>query len=230
MPKSKGPDETITSNCHVQTAFPPNRLETAEHLSKLTGQTTIIKEQVTRNRVVLFGGYGLISGNYYGGLDDTWEWNGINWVFRSDTGPPRRCRHTIVYDSARRETVLFGGSQLLPNPILADTWSWDGVTWNMRSSTGPPARTLHAMVYDSLREQSVMFGGQNENYVPKSDTWTLDLAEPGILEQPIDAVVRVGATAHFSVQAAGLLPLIYQWRRAMIPLSDGGNIAGTRRV
>jgi type IV secretion system protein VirD4 len=43
-----GPDETITSNCHIQTAFPPNRLDTTEHLSKLTGQTTIIKEQVTR--------------------------------------------------------------------------------------------------------------------------------------------------------------------------------------
>ena len=44
-----GPDETITSNCHVQAAFPPNRLETAEHLSKLTGQTTIVKEQITRS-------------------------------------------------------------------------------------------------------------------------------------------------------------------------------------
>jgi type IV secretion system protein VirD4 len=44
-----GPDETITSNCHIQSAFPPNRLDTAEHLSKLTGQTTIIKEQVTRS-------------------------------------------------------------------------------------------------------------------------------------------------------------------------------------
>jgi type IV secretion system protein VirD4 len=44
-----GPDESITSNCHIQAAFPPNRLETAEHLSKLTGQTTIIKEQVTRS-------------------------------------------------------------------------------------------------------------------------------------------------------------------------------------
>ena len=44
-----GPDETVTSNCHIQTAFPPNRLDTAEHLSKLTGQTTIIKEQVTRS-------------------------------------------------------------------------------------------------------------------------------------------------------------------------------------
>lgn len=42
-----GPDETITSNCHVQNAFPPNRIETAEHLSRLTGQTTVVKEQIT---------------------------------------------------------------------------------------------------------------------------------------------------------------------------------------
>src|SRR6476619_4166245 len=28
-------------------AFAPNRIETAEHLSKLTGQTTVVKEQVT---------------------------------------------------------------------------------------------------------------------------------------------------------------------------------------
>lgn len=42
-----GHDESITSNCHVQNAFPPNRLETAEYLSRLTGQTTVVKEQVT---------------------------------------------------------------------------------------------------------------------------------------------------------------------------------------
>jgi hypothetical protein len=47
LAKSKGPAETITSNCHVQTAFPPHRLEIAKHLSKMSGQTTIIKEQVT---------------------------------------------------------------------------------------------------------------------------------------------------------------------------------------
>lgn len=44
-----GRDESITSNCHIQNAFPPNRVETAEHLSKLTGQTTIVKEQITKN-------------------------------------------------------------------------------------------------------------------------------------------------------------------------------------
>ena len=42
-----GPDETITSNCHVQNAFPPNRVETAYHHSKLTGQPTVVKEQIT---------------------------------------------------------------------------------------------------------------------------------------------------------------------------------------
>jgi type IV secretion system protein VirD4 len=42
-----GQDETITSNCHVQNAYPPNRVETADHLSKLTGQTTVAKEQIT---------------------------------------------------------------------------------------------------------------------------------------------------------------------------------------
>jgi type IV secretion system protein VirD4 len=40
-------DEAITSTCHVQCAFPPNRIETPDHLSKLTGQTTVVKEQVT---------------------------------------------------------------------------------------------------------------------------------------------------------------------------------------
>jgi type IV secretion system protein VirD4 len=42
-----GQDETITSNCHVQFAYPPNRVETAEHLSKLTGITTVVDEKVT---------------------------------------------------------------------------------------------------------------------------------------------------------------------------------------
>jgi type IV secretion system protein VirD4 len=42
-----GREETITSNCHIQAAFPPNRIETAEHLSKLTGHTTVPNEHIT---------------------------------------------------------------------------------------------------------------------------------------------------------------------------------------
>jgi type IV secretion system protein VirD4 len=42
-----GASETISSNCHVQSAFPPSRVETAEYLSRQTGQTTVLKEAIT---------------------------------------------------------------------------------------------------------------------------------------------------------------------------------------
>lgn len=53
-----GPDETITSNCHVQNAYPPNRIETAQHLSKLTGITTVVKDAITTSgkRISFFMG------------------------------------------------------------------------------------------------------------------------------------------------------------------------------
>jgi type IV secretion system protein VirD4 len=44
-----GPDEVITSGCHVQSAYPPNRIETAEYLSRMTGVTTVLHESVTRS-------------------------------------------------------------------------------------------------------------------------------------------------------------------------------------
>lgn len=39
--------ESIISNCHVRVAYAPNKVETAEWMSKMTGQTTVIKEQVS---------------------------------------------------------------------------------------------------------------------------------------------------------------------------------------
>jgi type IV secretion system protein VirD4 len=42
--KAYGKDEAIRVGCHIQIAFAPNEQETAEYLSKATGQMTIIKE------------------------------------------------------------------------------------------------------------------------------------------------------------------------------------------
>lgn len=60
-----GPDETITSNCHVQNAFAPNRIETAEHLSRLTGQTTVVKEQITTSGRRMAAMMSQVSRNYH---------------------------------------------------------------------------------------------------------------------------------------------------------------------
>lgn len=42
-----GKDESIMSNCHIRIAYAPNKIETAEVLSKMTGQTTV--SHSTRN-------------------------------------------------------------------------------------------------------------------------------------------------------------------------------------
>jgi type IV secretion system protein VirD4 len=44
-----GKDESITGNCGVLAAYPPQRQETAEFLSKLTGETTVERVQVSRS-------------------------------------------------------------------------------------------------------------------------------------------------------------------------------------
>lgn len=44
-----GPDETITAACHVQVAFPPNRTQTAQHLSELLGKTTVRYRAPSKN-------------------------------------------------------------------------------------------------------------------------------------------------------------------------------------
>jgi type IV secretion system protein VirD4 len=42
-----GRDESILSNCHIRVAYAPNKIETAEWLSKMAGTTTIVKEDIT---------------------------------------------------------------------------------------------------------------------------------------------------------------------------------------
>ncbi|GHS92714.1 conjugal transfer protein TraG [Planctomycetales bacterium] len=51
-----GKDESITSNCHVQVAFPPNRFETAKYLSDMLGTTTVKEEhyQTSGKRIAIF--------------------------------------------------------------------------------------------------------------------------------------------------------------------------------
>jgi len=42
-----GREESILSNCHLRVAYAPNKVETAEWLSKMAGTTTVVKRQVS---------------------------------------------------------------------------------------------------------------------------------------------------------------------------------------
>ncbi len=124
-----------------------------------------------RHRTVLFGG--TILGAPYR-LGDTWEWDGTNWIQRALTGPtpPPRRLHTLVYDSIRKRTVLFGG-ELGPSAAANDTWEWDGNTWTQAcSNCGPTPRLNHAAAFDAAIGAMVVYGGNDAVGVPFTQTWT----------------------------------------------------------
>ena len=39
-------EESIISNCHIRISYAPNKIETAELLSKMTGTTTVVKSSI----------------------------------------------------------------------------------------------------------------------------------------------------------------------------------------
>jgi hypothetical protein len=128
-----------------------------------------------RGRTVLFGGW---NGNIFRpGFDDTWEWDGQNWVLaQPTTRPPGRMLCAMGYDESRRRVVLFGGLRSLGALATNDTWEWDGAEWTRRTtSTSPSGRYGAAMTYDRLREAIVVFGGVDNDPRggprPRDDTW-----------------------------------------------------------
>lgn len=85
--------------------------------------------------------------------------------------PTARSFHAIAYDTARRQTVMFGGFSAAG--YLNDTWVWSGATWTNPTNSGPTPRLGHAMAYDAARRQVVLFGGASSSSLLR-DTWVWD--------------------------------------------------------
>ncbi|MFC1707947.1 hypothetical protein ACFL59_14215 [Planctomycetota bacterium] len=74
------------------------------------------------------GGHGN-DGGWHGRLNDTWEWNGVDWV---ETNPAHQpvigYAHSMAYDSAGGVAVVFGGGYG-GTSHYDDTWIWNGFDW-----------------------------------------------------------------------------------------------------
>jgi hypothetical protein len=129
-----------------------------------------------RKRVVLFGGSDQNTGVR---LNDTWEWDGEQWIFAADTGPSGRAWHSLAYDSELQRVVLFGG-QVAGNTDVNDTWTWDGTAWQeqLDPNKRPSPRNGYGIAYDNLHRKLVLYGG-NRTFQPqaKDDTWTTDVPD-----------------------------------------------------
>jgi len=122
---------------------------------------------------ILFGGF-LIDGSYdY--LNDTWDWDGIEWFQHYPLDSPSdRIGHSMCYHSQIEACVLFGGFDE-NRSFLSDTWIWDGSNWTeVTNNPSPSPRSRSALIYDYNRDLCVLFGGTEDGGFGLDDTWEWD--------------------------------------------------------
>ncbi len=124
-----------------------------------------------RGKAVLFGGNG---GLFVGETDDTWEWNGNNWIQRiAVTSPPARYGHAMAFDERRGVTVMVGGQAA--GAKFNDTWEWDGFDWTQaHPRTMPGSAQAVTLAWDRARERSVLVKpGLRETWEWDGTDWVL---------------------------------------------------------
>jgi uncharacterized protein YegP (UPF0339 family) len=124
-----------------------------------------------REVTVLFGGW---SDSNHSRLDDTWEYDGVNWAQRTPVNHPLGRWAAMTYDAARAVVVLFGGD-CGSGCFSGETWEWDGGDWVLQTPANHPlARYGHSMAYDSQRALIILFGGYAASGLSLNDTWEYD--------------------------------------------------------
>jgi hypothetical protein len=80
------------------------------------------------------------------------------WHLSTAQGPPPRHSARMVYDEARKVSVLFGGQG--PNADDNETWQWDGEAWTQASiNNNAPGGHAPGMAYDSADRVTLLFMG-----------------------------------------------------------------------
>jgi len=149
-----------------------------------------------REHLVLFGGAAFgnrpylscVGGAGVGVCGDTWAWGPRIWEeLDAEELPGRRGFHALAYDSARGETVMFGGCNAFVSQSPAgcgggprsDTWLWDGERWERRAEHQHPLqRSSAAMAEVPGGGPVLLFGGDAATRCAREgvdlcdDTWT----------------------------------------------------------
>ncbi|MFK7740008.1 MAG: kelch repeat-containing protein [Planctomycetota bacterium] len=127
-----------------------------------------------RARLVTFGGR---SPTTTATNNDTWEFDGVDWVQMSPVAAPNpRAFYSMAYDERRGVCVLYGTQSGSTFAGGDETWEYDGTTWTqVTTATTPPGLETPAMEYDKGRGVVVMFGGWNGQTGTLFDTtWEYD--------------------------------------------------------
>jgi len=106
--------------------------------------------------------------------------HGFPIVDASESVPPARFGHRMVYDPVNERVLLFGGAVYENRyTFFDDLWSYDYSTdtWTeIEDGPGPQGRFNFMMIYIPVHHQLFLFGGYSAND-RLSDTWIYDITD-----------------------------------------------------
>ncbi|MDQ7051541.1 MAG: kelch repeat-containing protein [candidate division KSB1 bacterium] len=104
------------------------------------------------------------------------QWVDLTAVANRDTFPPAAEDATLIYDSAEKRVILFGGKNDA-DENLNQVWILDlnHYTWRRVVTQGaiPPSSEDHVCVYDPVNQQMLLHGGEDGD--TRNILWSLDL-------------------------------------------------------
>lgn len=148
------------------------------HLASEAGpsprQSAAMAFDALRNRIVMAGGVvANVASGYWDSYGDCWEWDGQDWT-QVPSLPDPRGGARMVFDSARNQLVLFGGSTQFGGPATT-TLVRTGTTWTVATTEGPAPRGNHMMAFLPTLGETVLYGGTVGNPDGEvNDTWLWD--------------------------------------------------------
>jgi cysteine-rich repeat protein len=138
-----------------------------------------------------------------GAVAETWQFAG-KWqrLPTQSDGPSGRGQHRMVYDTERRQVVMFGGIDATTGKNINDLWAFDGSRWNqLAANSGAPAMAApFAMAYDSARRRLIVAGNVIAQNTATLGLWEFDSTNATWIDQTnrIDALLP----ASFDLQVA----------------------------
>lgn len=123
-----------------------------------------------RGVTVMFGGSGKDATQQPVFFDDTWEWDGQDWIRKTpDIHPLPRQAPGMYYDPVRETVIVYGGyyfdSETQTQVFHDDIWSWDGVNWQEIALEQTRRSASGAILFDPFKQTAIFMDGE--------DLWTL---------------------------------------------------------
>jgi len=175
-----------------------------------------------------------LDGNLYG----TTYGGGTNWsgtIFKITTNGTLATLYTFNgMDGASPSSLAQGSDGSFYGTTFSGGTNGNGIVFKLK--TNGTFITLHTFNYDDGAQPRSLTQGKDHNFY--GTTWyggpngqgtffRLNVpAAPSIATQPADSICLQGTSAALAVDADGVLPLKFQWRKNSTNLMNGGNISG----